>query len=348
MAEKAAEALVELDGREVRITSPDKVFFPERGETKLDLVRYYEALREPVMATMGGRPVLLQRFPEGAGGSSFFQKRVPKDAPDWLQTTVVSTPNGTTSNALVVADLAHVAWAVNLGCLGFHVWPSLASDPDHADELRIDLDPTPGITFDEVREGARKVKALLDELGVVGAPKTTGGDGLHVYVHLEPRWSSIEVRACAVALGRELERRHPDLLTAAWWKEERGRRVFVDYNQNSPHKTVFGAWSVRARPGGQASAPFTWDELDTIDPDAMTLATLPGRVAERGDPWRDTYGPLQSLEPLLALHERDMAAGLADAPWPPVYPKMPNEPPRVAPSRAKQSSRGTPPDPRAT
>ena len=338
MASKAEETVLELDGREVRITSPGKVFFPERGETKLDLVRYYEAVREPLMATMGGRPVLLQRFPEGAGGSSFFQKRVnPKDAPDWLQTTVVSTPNGTTSNALVAADLAHVAWAVNLGCLGFHVWPSLAADPDHADELRIDLDPTPGITFDEVKEGARRVKALLDELGLVGAPKTTGGDGIHVYLHLEARWSSIEVRACAVALARELERRHPDLLTAAWWKEERGRRVFIDFNQNSPHKTIFGAWSVRARPGAQASAPFTWDELDSIDPEAMTIATLPGRVAERGDPWRDTYGPRQSLEPLLALHERDMAAGLQDAPWPPVYPKMPNEPPRVAPSRAKKT-----------
>jgi len=336
---KAEEAVLELDGREVRITSPHKVFFPERGETKLDLVRYYEAVREPLMATMGGRPVLLQRFPEGAGGSSFFQKRVnPKDAPDWLQTTVVSTPNGTTSNALVAADLAHVAWAVNLGCLGFHVWPYLASDPDHADELRIDLDPTPGITFDEVREGARRVKALLEELGLVGSPKTTGGDGLHVYLRLLPRWSSIEVRACAVALARELERRHPDLLTAAWWKEERGRRVFVDFNQNSPHKTVFGAWSVRPRPGGQASAPFAWEELDTIDPEAMTLATLPARVAERGDPWRETYTTPQSLEPLLALHERDMAAGLADAPWPPVYPKMPNEPPRVAPSRARKTT----------
>jgi DNA ligase D len=310
MGAKPAETVLELDGREVRITSPGKVFFPERGETKLDLVRYYEAVREPLMATMGGRPVLLQRFPEGAGGSSFFQKRVPKDAPDWLQTTIVSTPNGTTSNALVAADLAHVAWAVNLGCLGFHVWPYLAADPDHADELRIDLDPTPGVTFDEVREGARKVKALLDELGLVGSPKTTGGDGLHVYVRLLPRWSSVEVRACAVALARELERRHPDLLTAAWWKEERGRRVFVDFNQNSPHKTVFGAWSVRARPGGQASAPFDWDELDTVDPEAMTLATLPPRLAERGDPWRETYGTPQSLEPLLSLHERVMDDGM--------------------------------------
>src|SRR5688500_11467716 len=186
MATKSEETVLELDGREVRITSPDKVFFPERGETKLDVVRYYEAVREPLMTAMGGRPVLLQRFPDGAAGSSFFQKRVPKDAPDWLQTAVVSTPNGTTSNALVVADLAHVAWAVNIGCLGFHVWPYLAADPDHTDELRIDLDPTPGITFDEVKDGARRVKALLDELGLVGAPKTTGGDGLHVYLRLNP------------------------------------------------------------------------------------------------------------------------------------------------------------------
>src|SRR2546423_14000583 len=196
------EVVLELDGREARTTSPGKVFFPERGETKLDLVRYYVAVREPLLAVMGGRPVLLQRFPEGAGGSSFFQKRVPKDVPDWLQTTIVSTPNGTTSNALVAADLAHIAWAVNLGCLGFHVWPSLASDPDHADELRIDLDPTPGITFDEVREGARKVKALLDELGVVGAPKTTGGGGPHLYVPPPPRGGASEVRAGAPALGR--------------------------------------------------------------------------------------------------------------------------------------------------
>jgi DNA primase len=189
-----------------------------------------------------------------------------------------------------------------------------------------------------VKEGARRVKALLDELGLVGAPKTTGGDGLHVYLRLEPRWDSFQVRACAVALARELERRHPDLLTAAWWKEERGRRVFVDFNQNSPHKTVFGAWSVRPLPGAQASAPFSWDELDAVDPTAMTIATLPARVKEQGDPWRDSYGTPQSLEPLLALHERDMADGLLDAPWPPVYPKMPNEPPRVAPSRAKKTT----------
>src|SRR5437773_8039058 len=213
------DRVLELDGREVRITSPDKVFFPERGETKLDLVRYYEAVRGPLMATMGGRPVLLQRFPEGAGGSSFFQKRVPKDAPDWLQTTIVSTPNGTTSNALVAADLAHVAWAVNLGCLGFHVWPAHADDPMHSDELRIDLDPTPGTDFDDARVVAALAHALLEDLGIVGYAKTTGKHGIHVYVRLESRWDPIQVRHAAVAFARELARRHPKQVTDAWWKE---------------------------------------------------------------------------------------------------------------------------------
>jgi DNA ligase D len=329
-------ALVEASGREVPITSPGKVFFSERGETKLDLVRYYQAVEAPVLRAMGGRPVLLQRFPNGAGGPSFFQKRVPEARPEWLETTIVSTPNGTTSRALVVADLAHVLWAVNLGCLGFHVWPSRAADPDHADELRIDLDPSPGVDFPMVREAAHCVRALLDELGVAGHPKTTGNRGIHVYVRLQPRWSSYDVRAAAVAVARELERRHPDLVTAAWWKEERGRRVFVDFNQNAPHKTVFGAWSVRARPGAQASTPFAWDELDSIVPDSLTMATVPRRVAGGGDPWADMEGNPQSLEPLLALHARDAASGLVDAPWPPVYPKMPGEPPRVAPSRARK------------
>jgi DNA ligase D len=328
--------LVEAAGREVPITSPGKVLFAERGETKLDLARYYQAVEEPLMRAMGGRPVLLQRFPNGAEGPSFFQKRVPDTAPDWLETTIVSTPNGTTSRALVAADLAHVLWAVNLACLGFHVWPAKASDPEHADELRIDLDPTPGVTFPMVQEAAHRVRALLDEMGVAAMPKTTGNRGIHVYVRLQPLWTSYEVRSAAVAVARELERRHPELLTAAWWKEERGRRVFVDFNQNAPHKTIFGAWSVRARRGAQVSTPFTWDELDTVDPDQLTIATVPARVARDGDPWAAMAGAPQSLEPLLALHTRDMAAGLVDAPWPPVYPKMPGEPPRVAPSRARR------------
>lgn len=332
-----SDVVLELDGHDVTVSNPDKVFFAERGETKLDLVRFYEAVREPLLAAMGGRPVLLQRFPNGAEGSSFFQKRVPTGAPSWLTTSVVSTPNGTTSNALVAIDLAHVVWAVNIGCLGFHVWPAQADDPEHADELRIDLDPTPGVTFAMVREAAHEVRALLEELGLVGWPKTTGNRGIHIYLRLQARWDSYEVRAAAVALARELERRRPDLVTAAWWKEERGRRVFVDFNQNAPHKTVFGAWCVRARPGAQVSTPFAWEELDDeFHPDRFTLATVPARVVEQGDPWAGMYERPQSLEPLLALHERDVAAGLLDAPWPPVYPKQPNEPPRVAPSRAKK------------
>jgi DNA ligase D len=328
--------VVEAAGRQVLITHPDKVFFDTRQETKLDLVDYYRSVSDPLLAAMGGRPVLLQRFPHGAGGSSFFQKRVPESRPEWLQTAIVSTPNGTTSRALVVADLAHVLWAVNLGCIGFHVWPSVAEDLGHADELRIDLDPTPGVTFPMVQEAAEEVRALLEETGVVGLPKTTGNRGLHVYVRLERRWSSYDVRSAAVAVARELERRRPDLVTAAWWKEERGTRVFIDFNQNSPHKTIFGAWSVRARPGAQVSTPFAWEELSSIVPDELTMVTVPHRVAERGDPWAVMATHPQVLDPLLDLHERDRAAGLTDAPWPPVYPKMPGEPPRVAPSRARK------------
>jgi DNA ligase D len=329
---------VEAAGHRLVISHPEKVFFAERGDTKADLVRYYQAVEGPLLAAMGDRPVLLQRFPHGAGGSSFFQKRVPDNRPEWLQTTVVATPNGTTSRVLVAADLAHVLWAVNLACLGFHVWPARAADPEHADELRVDLDPTPGVDFPMLQEAAHEVHAFFEELGVRALPKTTGNRGIHIYVRLQPRWTSFQVRDAAVAVARQLERRRPDLMTAAWWKEERGRRVFVDFNQNAPHKTIFGAWSVRARPGAQVSTPFFWEELDRIDPDLLTIATVPVRLAEAGDPWADMEDHPQSLEPLLALHERDRAAGLQDAPWPPVYPKMPGEPPRVAPSRARKPS----------
>ena len=328
---------IEASGHELVISHPEKVFFDERADTKLDLVHYYQSVEASLVAAMGGRPVLMQRFPNGASGSSFFQKRVPESRPDWLETTIVSTPNGTTSRALVAADLAHVLWAVNMGCLGFHVWPSKADDPEHADELRIDLDPTPGVDFPMVREAAHEVHTLLDQVGVVGMPKTTGNRGIHVYVRVLPEWTSYDVRAAAVAVARELERRRPELITAAWWKEERGRRVFVDFNQNAPHKTVFGAWSVRARPGAQVSTPFSWDELDAIEPDELTIDTVPERVRDRGDPWAAMTDNPQSLDPLLELHERDRASGLQDAPWPPVYPKMPGEPPRVAPSRARKT-----------
>src|SRR5262249_34701675 len=252
------------------ISPPDKVFFAERGETKGALAGHARRWAAPLMRTMGGRPVLLQRFPDGASGPSFFQKRVPKNIPGWLQTTVVSTPNGTTSQALVAADIDHVLWAVNLGCLGFHVWPYLATDPGHTDELRIDLDPSPGVDFTHIRRAAHEVHGLLTELGLAGHPKTTGNRGLHIYLRLQPRWDSYQVRAAAGALARELERRRPDLMTAAWWKEERGRRVFIDFNQNAPHKTVFGAWSVRARRGAQVSTPLAWAEIDDIHPDQFT------------------------------------------------------------------------------
>ena len=319
------------------ISHPDKVLFAERGETKGDLASYYQAVAGPLLRAMGGRPVLLERYPDGAGGKSFFQKRVPGNAPGWLQTTTVATVNGTTSQALVAADIDHVLWAVNLGCLGFHVWPYLAADPEHTDELRIDLDPSPGVDFGHIRQAGHELRQLYTELGITAYPKTTGNRGLHVYVRLAPRWDSYQVRSAAVATARELERRRPDLITAAWWKEERGARVFVDYNQNAPHKTVFGAWSVRARPGAQVSTPITWEELDHIHPDQFTIASMADRLAVAGDPWLGMNDQPQSLAPLLEMNARDRASGLLDAPWPPVYPKQPDEPPRVAPSRAKKA-----------
>jgi len=338
MARSQQVEVVEAAGREIRITSPAKVFFPQAGLTKLDLARYYVAVEGPIMAAMRGRPTLLQRFPSGASGPSFFQKRVPENAPNWLETTVVRTVNGTPSRALVAADVAHLLWAVNLGCLGFHVWPFRAdvADEDHVDELRIDLDPQPGTGFPEAVKAAFELRALLDEVGIAAYPKTTASRGVHVYARIEPRWNSYQVRAAAVAVARELERRRPDLVTAAWWKEERGQRIFVDYNQNAPHKTVFGAWSARARVGGQVSTPLSWEALAEVHPDDLTIATVPGRVAELGDPWAPMADQRQSLVPLLTMSEQDMANGLMDAPWPPVYPKMPNEPPRVAPSRARE------------
>lgn len=327
---------LEVAGRTVTISSPDKVMFPQRGETKLDLAEYYLAVGDAIMPTLLDRPVLLERYPDGVRGNSFFQKRIPDSAPDWLATTTVKTINGTESRALVIADLAHVLWAANMGCLGLHVWPFRASHPDVADELRIDLDPAPEVSFDMVREAAEHVRAHLAEEGITAYAKTSGSKGVHVYVRVEPNWDSFGVRAAAVTVARDMERRHPDLLTDKWWKEERGRRVFVDYNQNAPHKNVFGAWCVRARVGAQVSTPFTWDELDTIDPDALTLATVPDRLAEHGDPWADMNEQPQSIDHLVERFTDQLADGVPDAPWPPQYPKMPNEAPRVAPSRARK------------
>jgi DNA ligase D len=336
-AEKhGAPVEVDADGRAVSITSPDKVMFPEHGETKLDLARYYVAVADALMRTVRGRPTLLQRWPNGATGQSFFQKRIPNSAPGWLETTIVSTPNGTTSRAIVMADIAHVLWAANQNCLGFHPWPYRAGAPEQTDELRIDLDPSPGVTFDMVREAAAEVRTFLDEVGITAFPKTTGNRGLHVYVRVEPGSDSFAVRQAAVSVARTMETRRPDLITGAWWKEERGSRVFVDFNQNAPHKTVFGAWCVRARPGAQVSAPFRWDELPAVHPDTLTMATVTARLAADGDPWATMDDEPQSIRPLLDAYRADLAKGIPDAPWPPVYPKMPHEARRVNPSRARK------------
>lgn len=332
---------VEVAGRVVPVSSPSKPMLPAVGphketRTKLDLVRYYLAVGEAIMPTLLDRPVLLERYPNGVRGTSFFQKRIPPSAPDWLTTTTVSTINGTPSRALVIADLAHVIWAANQGVLGLHVWPFRASNPADADEMRIDLDPSPKVSFDQVREAASNVHQLLNEIGMIGFAKTTGSKGIHIYVRVEPGWDSFAVRGAVVALARELARRHPDLITDQWWKEERGTRVFIDFNQNAPHKNMFGAWGVRPRVGGQVSMPFGWDELDTIDPEACTIDTVPARLAQRGDPWAPMDEAPCSIAPLVERFAADLADGVPDAPWPPVYPKMPNEAPRVQPSRARQ------------
>jgi len=329
---------VEVAGRVLRITNPGKPLFP--GITKQDLVDYHLAVGDVALRALRDRPVMLQRFPDGVGGPSFFQKRVPAGAPAWLRTTTVTTVNGTPSRALVVADLAHLAWAATQAALAVHAWPCRAGDPDRPDELRIDLDPAPGLGFGAVREAAAAARDLLGEVGLTGYPKTTGGRGIHVYVPLAPRWDAVTVRAAAVAFARELARRHPKLVTDAWWKEERRRRVFVDFNQNAPHKTMLAAWSTRPAAHAPVSTPFRWSDLDRVDPAACTVRTVPGRLGREGDPWCDPPARPQSLAPLLAWAERDRAAGLPDAPWPPQYPKMPGERTRVAPSRARRNDGG--------
>ena len=326
-------------GARSRVSRPDKVYFPAIDATKFDLVSYYLGIGEHLLNTAGGRPALLQRFPDGAAGKSFFQKRIPAGAPDWLQSTIVSTPNGTTSNALVVADISHVVWAVNFGCLGLHLWPYLRRRPRARRRAAHRPRPaTKGIGFDEVRDVALKVKELLDELGLRSYPKTTGSHGIHVYVRLEPRWDSIAVRAAAVALARELERRHPDEITAKWWKEERGTRVFVDFNQNAPHKTVFGAWFARPRVGGQVSTPLAWDEVERSCPTTSPSAPCPswwpsGATRGRTSPPRPSRSNRSSPWP-----SGTRRPGSRTRRGRPQYPKMPDEPPRVAPSRAKKET----------
>ena len=329
----------EVTGHEVTLTSLDKAYFPKVGLTKGDVLAYFEAVAEPLLRSAGNRPVLLQRFPNGVGGKSFFQKRIPDGAPEWLQTTTVQTVNGTPSRALILADLAHVLWAVNQGAFTLHSWPFRVPG-EYVDELRIDLDPVPGVTFDDVRRAGLTARDWLASRQIASYVKTSGSKGLHVYVPLDgsangPRWSSYDVRGAAVTVARSLAAEFPDQLTDAWWKEERGTRVFVDFNQNAPHKTVFGAWSVRARVGAQVSVPVAWDQLEAIDPDSLTVASVPGFLAKHGDAWEDMYETPQDISDLV-VEFTDGLETVGDAPWPPVYPKQPYEPSRVAPSRAKQ------------
>lgn len=327
---------LEVGEHTLTITNPDKVFFAARGETKLDLVRYYVAVGDGALRGVLRRPTVLKRFPNGAAGDFFFQKRVPAKRPHWLQTVTVEFPSGRSAEELCPVDLAHLVWAVNLGCLDLNPWPVRAEDLDHPDELRIDLDPMPGVPFSAVRLVACEIDGILREHAMVGFPKTSGSRGIHVNVRIERRWGFSEVRRAALALARELERRLPELVTSMWWKEERGQRVFIDYNQNARDRTVASAYSVRANPHAQVSAPLRWDEVPDVSPEDLTMATVPDRYAAMGDPGAGIDEVAYSLDALLELATRDERDGLGDAPWPPNFAKQPGEPRRVAPSRARR------------
>ena len=323
---------------DVKITNPDKVFFSARGETKLDLAMYYIAVGEGALIGVRERPTVLKRFPDGAEGEPFFQKRVPKSAPSWIETVNVTFPSGRDADELCPVDVAHIIWAVNLGCLDLNPWPVRRADVDHPDELRIDLDPQPGVSFASVKQVAMCVNDVLGEYAITGFPKTSGSRGIHINVRVEPKWTFLDMRRAALALGREVERRMPDIATTKWWKEERGERVFIDYNQNARDRTVASVYSVRANPQGRVSAPLTWDEVPDVEQQDLTIATVPNRYKKLGDVGAAIDDVYHSLQPLLDLAVRDEAGGLGDAPWPPNFAKQPGEAKRVAPSRAKKKS----------
>ena len=341
MVAKSPTAELEVDGRTVAITNPDKVYFPARGETKLDLAAYYVAVGAGALVGVSHRPTVLKRFPDGATGDFFFQKRVPANRPPWLSTVTVSFPSGRTAEELCPIDVAHLLWAVNLGCLDLNPWPVREDDLEHPDELRVDLDPQPGVPFSVVRDVALEIRAVLEEMSIVSWPKTSGSRGIHINVRITQSWGFLEVRRAALALARELERRMPAVVTSKWWKEERGQRVFVDYNQNARDRTVASAYSVRNNPEGRVSCPLWWDEVADVEPGDLTLATVPARYATMGDPGAGIDDAACSLDPLLELAARDEREGLGDAPWPPNFPKMPGEPSRVAPSRAQRPAAKT-------
>jgi len=334
---KTQQAVLEAAGREVVITNPDKVFFPQAGHTKLDLARYYAAVAEGALRGIAARPIVLKRYVNGAEREPFFQKRAPEQHPEWVETVELRFPSGRTAREIVVRDAAQLLWIVNLGCIDLNPHPVRADDLEHPDELRVDLDPGPGVSWDNVRRVALIVRDVLDEHGLRGWPKTSGTRGIHVNVRIERRWSFDQVRRAALALAREVERRAPEQATSKWWKEER-HGVFLDYNQNAKDRTVASAWSVRPTPDARISMPLEWDEVAGCDPAAFTLVTAPARFAERGDASAGIDAAAGSLDKLLELSAAQEAAGLGDAPWPPHYKKQGGEPPRVAPSRRKAAS----------
>ncbi|GAA4202537.1 non-homologous end-joining DNA ligase [Microbispora amethystogenes] len=323
---------IEVGDRVVKVTNPDKVYFPAIGATKRDLVTYYVSVGEGALRAMRERPTYLKRHPDGVGSEAIYQKRMPKH-PDWIETVTVRFPSGRTADAFCPTEVAAIAWCANLGTIDFHPWHARRADLDHPDELRIDIDPQPGTSFEQARTVAFTVKEVLDELGMRGFPKTSGSRGVHVNVRIEPRWTFTEVRHAAIAFAREVERR-TDLATTAWWKEERGEKVFIDYNQNARDRTVASAYSVRARPDGRVSAPVTWAELEDCDPGAFDLRTMPERFAALGDVQREIDDRAFGVGTLLEWYDADERG---DLPYPPNYPKMPGEPKRVQPSKARPS-----------
>jgi DNA ligase D len=343
---------VDAGGRDLRVSNPDRVIFPASDRspavTKLEIVKYYLAVEDGIMRALRFRPTTLERWPKGVhpgivlstrdkgGGDAFFQKRIPRGAPDYVETATIEFPSGRTADEVCPTEVAVVGWAAQMGTITFHPWPVRREDVDHPDELRLDLDPQPGTDFDDAVRVAGEARALLDELGYRGFPKTSGGRGIHIYVRIEPRWTFTDVRHAAIAFGRELERRLPGEVTTKWWKEERGERIFVDYNQNARDRTIASAYSVRPKPGAPVSAPLLWNELAEVAPEDFTVATMPARFAEVGDRHAEIDDVAHSLEPLLELYE---SQGDGDMPYPPDYPKMPGEPKRVQPTRDRDRKR---------
>ncbi|HEY2652891.1 MAG TPA: DNA polymerase domain-containing protein [Solirubrobacteraceae bacterium] len=349
------ETIVDAGGRDLRVSNPSREIFPATDRTapvtKLEIVNYYLAVDDGIMRALCRRPTTLERWTKGVhpgvvvstrergGGDAFFQKRIPKGAPEYVETAQIQFPSGRSADEICPTEIAVVAWAAQMGTITFHPWPVRSKDVDHPDELRLDLDPQPGTDFADAVRVAGEAHALLDELGYTGFPKTSGGRGIHIYVRIEPRWTFTDVRHAAIAFGRQLARRMPGQVTTKWWKEERGERIFIDYNQNARDRTIASAYSIRPKPGAPVSAPLTWQEVSEVVPEDFTVASMPARFAEVGDRHAAINDHAYSLEPLLELYERDESEGEGDMPYPPDYPKMPGEPKRVQPSRDRDRKR---------